>query len=359
MRIALLKVGALGDVLRTTSILPGLAARHPGLDVTWVTDPGAVDLVRGHPRVARTVPFDARGADEAAVERLACELCAGGPFERVLAFDDEVEVCRLATRLAARGGRISGAFWDPERGERRYTDDVAPWFDMGLLSVHGKREADRRKLANRESHPALFARMLGIRRGEPELPLPAAARARAAALAERTGLHAGGLAIGLNPGAGERWPSKRLGVERTAELVRALDARLAGRARFLLLGGSEERERNAAIRAAAEAQGSGGRLVDAGTDHALLDFAALVARCDLLVTSDTLALHVGIATRVPIVAFFAPTPAHEIELYGRGEAVASTASDYASYRPDADTRTITAERLSEAALRVLRAAGRL
>jgi heptosyltransferase-2 len=54
-----------------------------------------------------------------------------------------------------------------------------------------------------------------------------------------------------------------------------------------------------------------------------------------------------------LLAVFAPTPAHEIEFYGRGEAVASTAPDYASYRPDADTSTLTAERLVPAALRVL------
>ena len=39
MRTLVIKTGALGDVLRSTSILPGLAERHPDLDVTWVTAP--------------------------------------------------------------------------------------------------------------------------------------------------------------------------------------------------------------------------------------------------------------------------------------------------------------------------------
>ena len=84
-----------------------------------------------------------------------------------------------------------------------------------------------------------------------------------------------------------------------------------------------------------------------------MDFAALIDRLDVLVTSDSLALHVATARRVPLVAFFAPTPADEIELYGRGVAVASTAPDYASYRSDADTSTLTVERLSEAVLTLL------
>ena len=36
------------------------------------------------------------------------------------------------------------AYFDTSEGRRAYTADVAPWFDMGLLSVHGKEEADRR-----------------------------------------------------------------------------------------------------------------------------------------------------------------------------------------------------------------------
>ena len=64
-------------------------------------------------------------------------------------------------------------------------------------------------------------------------------------------------------------------------------------------------------------------------------------------------MFIALTQKVPILAFFAPTPAHEIELYGRGEAVCSTAPDYASYRADADTSTLTVARLAPAALRVL------
>jgi hypothetical protein len=73
-------------------------------------------------------------------------------------------------------------------------------------------------------------------------------------------------------------------------------------------------------------------LVDGGTDNGLLRFAALVSLCSLLITSDSLALHVALARDVRTVAFFAPTSAAEIELYGLGEKVVSTARDYCSYK---------------------------
>ncbi|NOT29647.1 MAG: hypothetical protein HOP15_04260, partial [Planctomycetes bacterium] len=174
--------------------------------------------------------------------------------------------------------------------------------------------------------------------------------------AERHELAGHGPVIGLNTGSGGRWESKKLSEKRTVELAAALARALGGQATFLLCGGPEEAERNARIGAALEQRGL--RWIDAGTNNTLLEFTALVARCDLLITSDSLALHLALTQKVPLLAFFAPTPAHEIELYGRGEKVASTAPDYASYRTDADTSTLTVERLLAAALRVLAKEGR-
>lgn len=348
MRILILKTGALGDVLRTTSILPGLHRRWPELRVSWLTARAAEDLVAHHPLVARVYRIDPRASDE--IEGAAEELSATA-WDRILSFDDEEPFCRLATRLA-RGkveGTISGAYLD-DAGGRRYSADTAPWFDMGLISTFGKEEADRRKVLNRESHPSIYARMLGIEMGEPELPLSDAALAFAADFAARTSLDARGPVVGLNTGAGGRWESKRLSVERTVALAERIDATLSGEVSFLVLGGPDEAERNAEIVRRARASV---RVIDAGTGNSMLEFASLVDRLALLVTSDSLALHLAIARHVKTLAFFAPTSAAEIELYGRGEKIASTAPDYCSYRADTDTSTLTVDRLAPAALRLL------
>ena len=50
-RIAILKTAALGDVLRTTSILPGLARCHPGMQVTWLTASSARELLEHNPLI--------------------------------------------------------------------------------------------------------------------------------------------------------------------------------------------------------------------------------------------------------------------------------------------------------------------
>lgn len=355
MRILVLKVGALGDVLRTTAVLPGLHRRYPGASVLWVTHRDAVELLQDHPGIERVLGCVPGEAGEA--ERVLGEL-GDGPLERVIALDDEPEVCALASRIAQRiagpeAGGLTGAHLDGD-GRPTYTPDAAPWFDLGLLSRLGRPEADRRKLANRRSHAQILAEVVGVQEGRLELHLPEDALRRAR---ERLA-HLPRPRIGLNTGAGERWPSKRLDEERTAALARELDRRVGGPG-LVLLGGDGEVGRNGRI---ARAVGLPTLLDTSACDAGhggeprrgdLIEFAALVDGLDLLITSDSLALHLALARGVRLVAFFAPTSSAEVDLYGLGEKVVSTAPDAGSYRPDADTSSLTVERLVEAALRVL------
>ena len=346
--ILIVKTAALGDVLRTTSIVPGLKKRYPGATITWVTAPEAVDLVRTHPEIDEVVPVSLR--DERAVQALSARW-ASMRWTRVISLDDEMPACRLASSLQC--DVLSGAFVNGA-GERAYTPDVAPWFDMGLLSVHGKKRADELKVINQKSHPQIYAEMLGISMGKPRLECPDSSRRFAESFTRTHRITRVLPIVGFNTGAGGRWVSKQLSVERTVAVANLVAQARDRQIVFLVFGGPAETERNGSIVAGIEALGL--RAIDAGCDNALLDFSALVGLCNLLVTSDSLALHIGLAMNVRVVAFFAPTSAAEIELYGLGEKVVSTAPDYCSYRPDADNATVTPELVAEAVLRVLKRA---
>jgi len=346
-RILIIKTGALGDVLRTTSILPGLHSRFEGVEITWVTAPAARTLVDRHLQVQRVVTIDAK--DEVEVARLSDEL-ASERFEWVISLDDEMPLCRMAS--AQDCVRLSGAYLN-EQGERAYTPDVSEWFEMGLLSLLGKQEADRLKVANQRSHPAIYADMLGIEAGHPELPLLDAEESGARDFYRVYGLGDGGPVIGLNTGAGGRWASKTMPIPEVMRAIEFLHRSMAGQVRFLILGGASEADRNSEILLRSKSLSEPVHVVDGGSKNSLGEFASLIDRLALLITSDSLALHMAIARRRPIVSFFAPTSAAEIELYGLGEKVISTAPDYCSYQKDADNSTITGQRVAEAALRVL------
>ena len=61
--------------------------------------------------------------------------------------------------------------------------------------------------------------------------------------------------------------------------------------------------------------------IPTGTENTMRQFVSLVNLVDVLVSGDTLAIHVGIALKKRLVAYFGPTSDAEIDLYGRGEKV--------------------------------------
>jgi len=124
------------------------------------------------------------------------------------------------------------------------------------------------------------------------------------------------LVIGINTGAGGRWQDKKLSIMETADLIDKLNNTIKindKNIKLLLFGGPEEKDRNEKIRESVKTE-----VIDTGCDNSLMGFASLINLCDVLVTSDSLAMNIGIPLKKKIVAFFCPTSPQEIELYNRG-----------------------------------------
>jgi heptosyltransferase-2 len=182
------------------------------------------------------------------------------------------------------------------------------WFQMGI--------SDSRKKQNRETYQKLVAEVLGLDPAlvrEPILVPSVFDAAAAAAFAK--GLGAKGPLVGLNTGAGARWVYKQwTKAHQEAFLRLCTDAGCS----VLLLGGPEEVQRHRELLAAAR----GRPVFDSGNQNSYSRFAALVEQCRVVVTGDSLAVHVAAARKVPAVVLFGPTSLHEVELYGRGTKIA-------------------------------------
>ena len=126
----IIKLGAMGDVLRTTTILRALDG-----PVTWVTRAASLPLLENVPQIAELVPLDE-------AERLR-----GRRFALAACLDDEPEACRLLDLV--RCDRRVGAFL--EDGRVSYGESARPWYDMGLVSRFGKERADALKRQNTRS----------------------------------------------------------------------------------------------------------------------------------------------------------------------------------------------------------------
>ena len=81
----------------------------------------------------------------------------------------------------------------------------------------------------------------------------------------------------------------------------------------------------------------GAPVFDGGNHNSYGRFAALIDQCSVVVTSDSLAVHVTAARKKPAVVLFGPTSSAEIELYGRGSKITPPGLDcLCCYLPECD-----------------------
>jgi ADP-heptose:LPS heptosyltransferase len=295
-RILIIKLGATGDVLRTTPILRALKAKYPQSHITWIVEPISAPLLKSNPYIDRILKPDFETLSRLHVEQFDLMLCL-----------DKVEAATSLAMLAhakeKRGfgltpyGTLTILNPEAEYALRMGTSDKLKFYENEKAYQHIVFEAVGFPYAN-----------------EPYvLELESDAQHFARSFFSSNGLDRGPV-IGLNTGAGTGFAGKAWRAEKWAALARRAQVELG--AKVLLLGGPQERERNADIAArAADA------VVDSGTSNTLPQFVALVDGCDAVVTGDTTGMHVAIARQVPVVALFGSTCAQEIDLYGRGEKI--------------------------------------
>jgi heptosyltransferase-2 len=311
-RVLVLKIGALGDVLRTTPILRPLVEGSGGpVHVTWVVGKAAAPLLERHSRIDRLLTPGFETSEALGAER----------FDLVLSLDKDRYSTALATRV--RAGERRG-FGRDEHGALVPLHPAAQYaYDLGLSDELKFRQ-------NRKTYQEIVFEMCGLRWNGQEYDVPALSDARGAGRARlaAAGVEAKGSIVGLNTGAGRAFANKAWTPQGYAELARRLAAEGAGVA---LLGGPDEAERNARIESL-----SRGAAIDTGTGRSLAEFASLVAGCDLVVTGDTLGMHLAIGAAVPVVVLFGSTCPQEIELYGRGEKVVTPISCHPCYRRECD-----------------------
>jgi heptosyltransferase-2 len=326
MKILVLKFSALGDVVRTSYILPGLHDKYDNLVIDWITSNAAYELLSRNPYI-RTLASPQSGL----------EFLKSDYYDLVLSFDDEYEVLKLLEGVNC--GKIIGAYL--QDGGRSYSHDASEWFDMGLISKHGKDIADVKKKKNTREHNQIFSEMLGINIRSGCFFNSKLIERRIAREFDKSVFN-----IGINPSAGPRWKSKEMPFDEVCRLIEQLmQCRVANKnIKIHLLGGKAEELRNAEIIKHVNAC----EVRDWGGNNTLLEFAAIVKACDYMISSDSLSLHLAISQKISNLSYYAPTSADEIGTFGTGVKVISLSADYCSYSADADNSTITADRLLNA-----------
>lgn len=310
-RICIVKLGALGDVVRTLCILPALTKKYPNAHITWVSKPAGCRMIQDHSQITRTLEFGP----------ITAMMLSQEHFDLVVSLDKEPEPCALAMNLKA--DKKIGIGMSAHGTPVPLNDEAHDYFLLGLSD-------DLKFNKNTKSYPQLVHEALGLSYDWSPYELPVNDMRREQlrqSLLAHHGTHTGSelSVVGVNVGAGKVFANKMWSPSMTAQAIRLFKQNNADTS-VLLLGGPDEREAVDAILADLSSTQDDTHVIDAGTEHDEASFVALVDLCDVLFSGDTMALHVAVARKKAVVGFFGPTCEQEIELFGRGiKLVANTA----------------------------------
>jgi ADP-heptose:LPS heptosyltransferase len=293
-RILIVKLAAIGDVLRTTSILPALKAKYPSAEITWITKASAAPLLKSNPMVDRVLTVEEDYATYLKNETFSIGIC--------LDADQQSATIHTVAVCAERFGFITN-----QAGKVQPANEAArTWWLMGVN--------DTLKKQNRKTYQQIMYEICGLPLPvlPPRLFLNGSESAAVQNLRENTSLKQARSIVGINTGGGGRWQLKKWTFQGYLDCINLIKQQHPDTG-ILLLGGPEEVALNASIMRTA-----GDKVVDGGCNNSLMQFSAIVNLVDVLLTSDSLAMHIGVALEKPTVVLVGPTSPWELDVFGRG-----------------------------------------
>lgn len=281
-RILIIKLGAIGDVIRTTPLISTYKKLYPDCKITWLTMTPAI-LPAG--KIDEILKFDYASA----------LYLQHAEFDIAINLDKEKEASALLLTVKAS-----------EKYGYILKDNVSqPVNELAFHKYHTGLFDDVSQSNTLNYCTEIYAMCGLIYDGEPYL------------LDDHSGkgflwpqIDTGKKVIGLNTGCGDRWTTRLWPESYFAALAGAL---IKAGYEVILLGGEQEDLRNKRIQAESGAKYLG--------YFPLQQFINLIAQCELVVTQVTMGMHLTLGLRKKIVLMNNIFNPHEFDLFGKGEIV--------------------------------------
>lgn len=312
-RILMIKVASQGDVLRTTGLLNAVKEKYQNSHITWITDTAALPLFENNNLVDSLLEADSS---------LTLLTLKTTIYDVVINLDADPESAMLATYASAE--KKYGYGYSEKGYVFPFNKEAENWFLVGL--------SDPLKKANRKTYQQIMFEICDLDpsiSARPVLKKSNYENTITQHFRNEHGISKYDIVIGMNTGAGRRWPLKRWTLEGYISLINRL-LKCEDNMKIVLYGGPEEKEINAQIKKVSSI------IIDSGCNNSLREFIALLDACDILVTGDTLAMHIAIALNKYIILLLGPTSYHEISLFGSGVKITSDMNCLCCYKSDCD-----------------------
>jgi len=313
-RILIIKLASIGDVLRTTPMLRVLKKNYPNSYITWVTSKSSYEILKGNKFIDRLITFNLETILKFQVEG----------FDLVISLDKAEEAVALAT--LTKSDKKAGYGLSREGNIFPFNKETEHEFSLGLSD-------DLKFNKNKKTYQEMIFEIAGFKFNQEEyiLPFDEEQENFSKNFLRKNNLTQKDFIVGLNIGCGNVFPQKKWTIEGFSKLAKKLVKEM--NAKVMLLAGPDEENRYKKILRKINMP-----VLETGCDYTLKEFIALTNCCDLVVSGDTLTMHVAIALKKKVIALFGPTCAQEIEMYGRGIKIVSDIECSPCYRNSCDMK---------------------
>jgi len=320
-KIIIIKLDALGDVLRTTSILHEKKKKHPGSFISWFTRKNSKGLFINNDLVNEVLIYE----DMSSTMRMEIE-----EYDIVINLDPSANSAAIAS--IAKGKTKYGFGLNSKGKIYPFNKEAEEWFKMGAF--------DNLKKQNKKSYQQIIHEICNLEyeKGEIIIELTENEHKFENNFIKEKNLDRFEFIIGINAGASDRWQFKKWRLEGYAELIDLLSKKY--NCGILLFGGKDEIETNSVLMKVSK------NVINTGENNSLREFFSLVDITDLFVTGDTLALHAASALKKKVVCLFGPTSHTEIEDYERITKVIPELDCLVCYKSTCDFRPNCMEMIS-------------
>lgn len=281
-RILIIKLGALGDVIRTTPLVTRLRKEHTGCKITWLTLSPAI---LPSSAIEEILPFDLK----------SIVYLDGASFDIAINLDKDKEAGSILARVQAKekyGFVLKDNVIQPldEKAYHKYHtglfDDVSKANTQSyceeIFDICGlKYEGEAYLLDNHSDKGYQWPQL------DTKLPI-----------------------VGLNTGVGARWPTRLWDNENWIQLCALLKE---NGLQPLLLGGEQEHPNNVELQKATGALYLG--------HFSLQQYINLMDQCDVIVTQVSMSMHLALGLQKKLVLMNNIFNKHEFDLFGRGHLV--------------------------------------
>lgn len=276
MRTLIVKLGAIGDVVRTTALLRVIEG-----DIDWLTsDSNAIILENIH-KIKKVIPFSSAKA------------LYGNDYDLIINLEETQEIAELVSQL--RHKEIFGVYCN-KSGQITYTENSRFWFDLSVISQYGITKANELKMYNRRSYQELIFEGLGFKFNGERYYLPEAVK---------TNLK-GDIAIASK--GGSVWPMKNWAYFDKFKNQLQKQGYIANYLPFR---------------------------------ESLLEHIGDIQNHRVLVSGDSLPMHISLGSGIPCLTIFICTSPWEIYGYGLQKKIVSPLLEDFFYRRDFDLKATT------------------